>query len=78
MPPLKPCNIEIRIHNKIVEPIIYVQVIEQRQGLKIGSIEEIAWRMGYISDDELREVAEPLRKSGYGEYLLAQIEKENR
>lgn len=56
----------------------YVQVIEQRQGLKIGSIEEIAWRMGYISDDELREVAEPLRKSGYGEYLLNQLEKKKR
>ena len=56
----------------------YVQVIEQRQGLKIGSIEEIAWRMGYISDDELREVAEPLRKSGYGVYLLNQLEKKKR
>lgn len=56
----------------------YVQVIEQRQGLKIGSIEEIAWRMGYISDDELREVAEPLRKSGYGEYLHNQLEKKKR
>jgi glucose-1-phosphate thymidylyltransferase len=56
----------------------YVQVIEQRQGLKIGSIEEIAWRMGYISGDELREVAEPLRKSGYGEYLLNQLEKKKR
>ena len=56
----------------------YVQVIEQRQGLKIGSIEEIAWRMGYISDDELREVAEPLLKSGYGEYLLNQLEKKKR
>jgi glucose-1-phosphate thymidylyltransferase len=56
----------------------YVQVIEQRQGLKIGSIEEIAWRMGYISDDDLRYLAEPLCKSGYGDYLLAQIVKKDR
>ncbi len=51
----------------------YVQVIEERQGLKIGCIEEVAWRMGYISDDQLSELAEPLRKSGYGEYLLEQL-----
>jgi glucose-1-phosphate thymidylyltransferase len=53
----------------------YVQVVEQRQGLKIGSIEEIAWRMGYINDLELKQLAEPLLKSGYGNYLLSQIEK---
>ncbi|PCJ80784.1 MAG: glucose-1-phosphate thymidylyltransferase [Bacteroidetes bacterium] len=56
----------------------YVQVIEQRQGLKIGSIEEIAWRMGFINDEELKDLAEPLRKSGYGEYLLAQLAKNER
>jgi glucose-1-phosphate thymidylyltransferase len=56
----------------------YVQVVEQRQGLKIGSIEEVAWRMGYISDAELKELADPLRKSGYGDYLLAQIAKKSR
>ncbi|HIN40998.1 MAG TPA: glucose-1-phosphate thymidylyltransferase, partial [Flavobacteriales bacterium] len=56
----------------------YVQVVEQRQGLKIGSIEEIAWRMEYIDDAQLRELAEPLRKSGYGEYLLAQLAKNER
>ena len=48
----------------------FVQVIEERQGLKIGAIEEIAYRMGYISKEELKQIAEPLRKSGYGEYLL--------
>ena len=47
--------------------------MEQRQGLKIGSIEEVAWRMGYINDAELKDLADPLRKSGYGDYLLAQI-----
>jgi len=48
----------------------FVQVIEERQGLKIGCIEKIAYRKGFINSDELREVAQPLVKSGYGEYLL--------
>ena len=47
----------------------YVRVIEERQGLKIGCIEEIAWRAGWISDTQLASLAEPLRKSGYGHYL---------
>jgi len=47
----------------------YVRVIEERQGLKIGCIEEIAWRAGWIDDKQLRELAEPLKKSGYGVYL---------
>jgi glucose-1-phosphate thymidylyltransferase len=48
----------------------FVQVVEQRQGLKIGCIEEIAWRNGFIDDEQLARIAEPLRKSGYGDYLL--------
>lgn len=48
----------------------FVQVIEERQGLKIGCIEEVAYRMGFITANELRSIAEPLVKSGYGEYLL--------
>lgn len=48
----------------------FVQVIEERQGLKIGCIEEIAYRMGFIDADQLKEIAQPLVKSGYGEYLL--------
>jgi glucose-1-phosphate thymidylyltransferase len=48
----------------------FVQVIEERQGLKIGAIEEVAYQMGYIGETQLRKLAEPLRSSGYGEYLL--------
>jgi glucose-1-phosphate thymidylyltransferase len=51
----------------------FVQVIEERQGLKIGCIEEIAYRMGFIDKVQLRKIAKPLVKSGYGEYLLRQL-----
>ena len=47
----------------------FVQVIEERQGLRIGCIEEIAFRMGYINAEQLKELAKPLKKSGYGAYL---------
>lgn len=53
----------------------FVRTIEQRQGLKIGSPEEVAWRMGYISSDELRVLAQQLEKSGYGQYLLETLER---
>ena len=48
----------------------FVRVIEERQGMKIGCVEEVAWRSGFIDSDQLATLAEPLRKSGYGEYLL--------
>ncbi len=52
----------------------FVQVVEDRQGLKIGCIEEIAWRRGYIDDRRLLELAEPIAKSGYGTYLRELVE----
>ena len=57
-------------HDTLLQAGEFVQTIEQRQGFKIASPEEIAWRMGYISGEELRALAQPLEKSGYGEYLL--------
>ncbi|AOD21491.1 MULTISPECIES: glucose-1-phosphate thymidylyltransferase RfbA [Rhodococcus] len=53
----------------------YVRTIEQRQGLKIGAPEEVAWRLGFIDDEHLRAAAEPLVKSGYGSYLLDLLER---
>jgi glucose-1-phosphate thymidylyltransferase len=53
----------------------FVQVIEERQGLKIGCIEEVAFRKGFISKEELKQLAEPLVKSGYGSYLLNLIKQ---
>jgi glucose-1-phosphate thymidylyltransferase len=49
----------------------YIRVIEKRTGIKIGCIEEIAWRQGFIDRNQLKNLAEPLRKSGYGKYLLS-------
>jgi glucose-1-phosphate thymidylyltransferase len=53
----------------------YVQVIEDRQGLKIGCIEEIAWRLGFINDAQLELLAKPLVNSGYGKYILEQLKE---
>jgi len=58
-------------HDSLVDATQYIQAIEKRQGLKICCPEEIAWRNGWIDDARLQALAEPFRKSGYGEYLLA-------
>ncbi|NNF55478.1 MAG: glucose-1-phosphate thymidylyltransferase RfbA [Acidimicrobiales bacterium] len=56
--------------DSLVEAGEFVRVVEQRQGMKIACLEEIGWRMGWLTDDQLRARAQPLLKSGYGEYLL--------
>ncbi len=58
----------------MIQATEFVRVVEHRQGYKIGCIEEVAWRAGWITDDQLRAVAEPLRKSGYGEYLIRLVD----
>ena len=61
-------------HASLLDAATYVRITEERQGLKIACPEEIAWRQGFITADRLREIAAPLRKSGYGEYLLGLLE----
>ncbi len=61
-------------HDSLVNAGQFVQIIEKRQGLKVGCIEETAYRMGYINAEQLREIAQPLIKSGYGEYLVSLLE----
>lgn len=60
----------------LVQASEYVRVIEERQGLKLGCVEEVAWRAGFISSESLYELAQPLLKSGYGRYLLNLLEIE--
>lgn len=60
-------------HTSLLDAGLYVRIVEERQGLKICCPEEIAWRQGFIDADQLMRVAGPLRKSGYGEYLLEQL-----
>ncbi|MCZ1075725.1 glucose-1-phosphate thymidylyltransferase RfbA, partial [Rhodococcus sp. A5(2022)] len=62
--------------DSLLDACNYVRTIEQRQGLKIGAPEEVAWRRGFITDDELRALAAPLVKSGYGSYLLDLLDRE--
>jgi glucose-1-phosphate thymidylyltransferase len=61
-------------HASLLDAALYVKIVEERQGLKISCPEEIAWRKGFITADQLKVLAEPLRKSGYGDYLLRMIE----
>ena len=57
-------------HESLLEAGLFVSMLESRQGLKIACPEEIAWRMGWIDTDQLRQLAEPMKSNGYGQYLL--------
>ncbi|WP_018277491.1 glucose-1-phosphate thymidylyltransferase RfbA [Teredinibacter turnerae] len=61
-------------HDSLLDAAMFISTLEKRQGLKVNCPEEVAYRNGYISAQQLRELAEPLRKSGYGEYLLGLLE----
>ncbi|MCR2793744.1 glucose-1-phosphate thymidylyltransferase RfbA [Microbacterium sp. zg.Y625] len=61
--------------DSLAEATDFIRTVEKRQGLSIGSPEEVAWRVGFLTDDELRERAEPLVKSGYGAYLLKVLQQ---
>lgn len=61
-------------HDSLLEAAQFIQVLEHRQGLKIGCPEEVAWRMAYIDNQQLETLAKPLMKSGYGQYLMQQLE----
>ncbi len=62
-------------HASLLDAATYVRITEERQGLKIACPEEIAWHQGFINDEQLAQIAEPLRKSGYGEYLLSLLDR---
>lgn len=63
-------------HNSLLDAANFIKVMEDRQGLKIACLEEIAFRMGYIDGAQLARLAEPLKKNGYGQYLLQVLDEE--
>ncbi|MCW8917640.1 MAG: glucose-1-phosphate thymidylyltransferase RfbA [Gammaproteobacteria bacterium] len=62
-------------HESLLEAASYIEIIEKRQGLKVACPEEIAYRQGYISDEDIRRLAAPLLKNGYGQYLMRLLEE---
>jgi glucose-1-phosphate thymidylyltransferase len=64
-------------HNSLLDAGVFVRIIEERQGLKVACVEEVAWRMGFIDGAQLKCLASPLQKSGYGEYLLRILRDEH-
>ncbi len=63
-------------HQSLLDAGLFVRILEERQGLKVACVEEIAWRMGFIDAAQVERLAQPLKKSGYGEYLLRMIHDE--
>ena len=63
-------------HESLLQAATFIEAIEQRQGLKVSCVEEIAWRMGYITAEQLEAHAEALRSSGYGQYLLEVLQRD--
>jgi len=61
-------------HDALLEASHFIQTLEKRQGLKVACPEEISWQMGWIDDAQVLKLAEPLKKGGYGSYLVAMIE----
>lgn len=65
-------------HESLLEASQFIQVLESRQGMKVACPEEIAWRLGYIDDQQLQSLAEPMAKNGYGQYLLELLKSDRR
>ena len=63
-------------HQSLLDAGLFVRILEERQGLKVACVEEIAWRMGFIDAAQVESLAQPLKKSGYGEYLLRIVRDE--
>ena len=63
-------------HSSLIEASNFIETIETRQGLKVACLEEIAWRSGWINDDQIQKLAKPLAKNGYGQYLLALLNRQ--
>jgi glucose-1-phosphate thymidylyltransferase len=62
-------------HESLIEASNFIETIEKRQGLKVSCVEEVAYRMGYINSEQVKRIAEPLRKNGYGEYLMRLLDE---
>jgi glucose-1-phosphate thymidylyltransferase len=62
-------------HEALLQASNFIQAIEERQGLKVACVEEIAYRMGYISAEDVRRLAKVMEKSGYGQYLLSMLDQ---
>jgi len=63
-------------HTALLQAATFVQAIEERQGLKVACIEEVAYRMGFVGPDQVRAVAASMRNNEYGQYLLRMLEEE--